>query len=140
MSVKFLPCQPEHLSAFNFGEHGDMGGIAQRKELAAYARTMEVDGDVAACYGITPLWNGVGMAWAFISDRAREHGPALSFSVAKGLFHMEHLAHFHRIEASVRCDFDVASSWLERLGFEYEGVGRRRDPDGSDHLLYARVS
>ena len=44
-----------------------------------------------------------------------------------------------RVQATTHADFDRGRRFLEWLGFKNEGVLQGYGPDGSDHIIYARV-
>jgi RimJ/RimL family protein N-acetyltransferase len=45
-----------------------------------------------------------------------------------------------RLEINVRSDYLIGKRFAEKLGFEPEGIMRKYGFDGSDYILYARVS
>lgn len=46
---------------------------------------------------------------------------------------------FVRVQATTHRQFERGRRFLEWLGFEREGVLRNYGPDGSDHIIYARI-
>ena len=45
----------------------------------------------------------------------------------------------HRLQATVRDDFDVAKRFIEFLGFKREGLLKNFGPDRCDHIMYSRT-
>jgi len=98
---------------------------------------------ILAIAGIQPRWPGHGTAWAFISSdirgrewvsitrEVRDHADR---ALATGYRRIESWCYAEPVEWA-----EVASRWLERLGFEYEGRARQFTPEGDDMLIYARV-
>lgn len=112
-------------------------GLAKSLEIDRWSWTGIEDGVVLGCAGVLPIWQGRGMAWAYISD-----------GVSKNRFLKVHRAvsnfldgcHLHRIEMTVDWGFDPAHRWARMLGFVMEaGCLRAYTPNGNDVSLYARI-
>lgn len=109
--------------------------------LSGYARTLMKDDTVLACFGVWPMWPGVGRAWSLISAAARKHPKTLYRSVKRCLETVESRDEMHRIEATVRLGHPSAHSWIRHLGFEREGLMRNYGQFGmGDSHLYARIT
>lgn len=98
---------------------------------------MDDDGTPLGCAGVINVWQGRGMAWAYLSKRATQD---------KFLFVHRAVARFlegcyvKRIEMTVDCEFEQGHRWAELLGFQMEAERMRAyRPDGGDVALYARV-
>lgn len=96
-----------------------------------------VDGDsVVAIAGILPRWDGVGMAWAWLSRGWRKHARRITAEIISAI----EASDCHRIEVAVRCDFDRGHRWVKRMGFELETpVAHKWGPDGADYAIYVRI-
>ena len=107
--------------------------------LAGTSWTGIGEGKVYACWGIVPMWTGVGEAWLTCSkDISRK---ALPMHRGAKLF-MEHAARkmkLHRIQVLVRCDVVHLNKWISALYFEHEATLERYGPDMSDMHLYRRL-
>ena len=109
--------------------------------LSSYARTLMHDDVVLACFGVWPMWPGVGRAWSLISAAARKYPKALYSSVKRCLETIEARDDMHRIEATVRSGHPSAHSWIRHLGFQREGLMRNYGQFGiGDSHLYARIT
>lgn len=90
-----------------------------------------------ACYGIRPIWDGRGEAWALF-DRylARDH----MLTIVRDMRFMLHSAkEFRRIEATVEADYEEGHRLMRAVGFEIEnepGLLRNYGVNGEDHVLY----
>lgn len=94
-------------------------------------------GEVLACAGIADVWEGRGIAWALVGERAGRHMLAIHRAVSGFLIQ----APYRRIEAMVDAGFDEAHRWIKLLGFQCETPDGMRGftPDGRDSFLYSRV-
>lgn len=95
------------------------------------------DGLVVGCAGVLPMWQGRGIAWAYLSDAAQ----GLEFiKVHKAVKKFLDSCYLQRIEMTVDCDFKQGHRWARLLGFEMEAERMKAyRPDGGDCALYARV-
>lgn len=94
------------------------------------------DGRTIAVAGWTRLWPGVVHAYASLSCDAGSSLVAITRRVRKA---MDDATGVRRFQMSVRSDFGPGIRWARLLGFEPEGVLSCYGPDGSDHILYARI-
>tara|TARA_R110000803_G_scaffold14586_3_gene40481 strand:+ start:6595 stop:7023 length:429 start_codon:yes stop_codon:yes gene_type:complete len=106
-------------------------------EGTAWAYTGVIGNSIAGCAGVLPMWQGRGVAWAYISKiAARQHFISVHKSVSRFL----EACYIQRIEMTVDCDFEQGHRWAEMLGFTMEAERMRAyRPDGGDCALYARV-
>lgn len=136
----------EKLTAEHVARMGALAEIHSGYELTAeVAVTLEEvggtaavdsDGSVLAIAGIMPRWDGVGLAWAWLSRGWRKHARRITAEMITGL----ETSGYHRIEVGVKAGFDRGARWAERLGFYLETpVARKWGPDGSDFSIYVRV-
>ncbi len=109
--------------------------------LANYARTLIHEDKPLACFGVWPMWPGVGRAWSLISPEARKRYPkSLYKAVKQCLVTIEDRDEMRRIEATVRFGHPSAHSWIRHLGFQREGLMRNYGQFGiGDSHLYARI-
>lgn len=116
----------------------DLGRAAADAGRGGPAFTLTVDGAPAACAGVILFpYPGVGHAWAIIGEAGRAHGMALTRAVVRGLAQIIRTHQLRRVEAEVVADFERGRQWLEWMGFEEEGLMRRRGPNGIDMFRYA---
>jgi hypothetical protein len=94
--------------------------------------------EILFCGGVRVLWPGVGEAWVLCS--------AGIWRFARQLFRVSETIigkvaaenNLERVQAHVRTSWDVAIRFVERLGFEREGL-LRKFVNGEDYYSYARV-
>ena len=102
-----------------------------------WAYTAIEDGVPLAIAGVIPMWQGRGMAWAYISSDAVN---TKFIAVHKAVKRFLDGCYLNRIEMTVDCDFIQGHRWAKMLGFELEAERMRGyRPDGGDCALYARV-
>lgn len=113
-------------------------GVGTAREMAVTNEfyVMEKDGEVIFAAGVNEYWTNSGVAWALFS-KGNMVPYMLSIHRAVNKFLEESC--LQRIEATVVKGFEPGHRWVEMLGFEVEGYMRKYDPDGRDHLLYARI-
>ena len=109
--------------------------------LTYYGRSLIHENRVMACFGIWPMWSGVGRAWSLISIEAGQRFPKTLYKcVLQGLRSAEKTDNLHRIEATVRFGHPTAHSWIRHLGFKREGLMKNYGMGGiGDSHLYART-
>ena len=93
-----------------------------------------------AAFGVLPReWAGRGLAWLLLSTMARPRHFVKLLPMAYEWLEVQ-AAIYPRLEATALADLPRNCAFLEKLGFVREGLMRRYDPEGRDHILYARVS
>lgn len=140
--------RPEHLERLDFQWWDELAlkdpRVDYKKYLTAFAAagtswTGIGEGKVYACWGIVPMWTGVGEAWLTCSkDISRK---ALPMHRGSKLF-MEYAARkmkLHRVQVLVRADIVPLHKWISHLHFEHEATLERYGPDMSDTELYRRL-
>jgi len=106
-------------------------------ERDGWGYTGVVNGIPIASAGVLPMWQGRGMAWAYISNAAAKER---FLSVHRAVSRFLDMCYLQRIEMTVDCEFEEGHRWARMLGFNMEAermVAYR--PDGGDCSLYARV-
>ena len=110
-----------------------------RMEKKDRAFTLIDNGHLVVAGGIFPIWNGMGEAWLIPSDNI----PKYKLKIIKTLRnHIDTITaedDLHRLQATVRDDFDIAKRFIEFLGFEREGTLKNYGPDKTDHIMYSRT-
>lgn len=108
-------------------------------KLAGWSKTIIVDGKIVAVGGVIVFWPGVGHGWYNLSKDAEKS----KITVVNCIDALIRLAikelNLHRLEATVRVDFDKAKNLLEFLGFECEtpkGM-KKYTAEGIDAFLYS---
>lgn len=115
-------------------------GIKALKEVYGQgpAYTALVDGQPVCIAGVTPLWSGVGEAWALMAHGFEKYKLFVHRAVTYILNDIIINNDLKRVQASADCANDKAIRWLEHLGFENEGVMRKYYRD-MDYFRFARV-
>ena len=103
------------------------------------AFSMIDDGHLVSAAGIYKVWDGVGEAWLLPSSRMLASPRRTIKAVRSFLDDISEREGFRRVQATTHADFTRGRRFLEWLGFQNEGVLRGYGPDGSDHIIYARV-
>lgn len=105
-------------------------------ELAGPAWTI-MDGDqVMACAGLAKQWSNRAQAWTILSKYVTGTKFVRLHKMVARFLDMQD---FTRIEMTVDHGFVQGHRWAELLGFQWEGLMRKYNPDGQDCDLYARV-
>lgn len=99
------------------------------------AWTLEDDGEVLACGGLVPVWNGRFNAWLIVSKNAGRRMTTFYRSIESIMGDLE----YRRIEAFVDVGFDAGIRLVKMLGFELESYKRAYRPDGADMLEFVRI-
>ena len=111
-------------------------GIALDLEALGGMAAVRDNGEVIAIAGILPRWNGVGLAWAWLSLGWRRHARAITEKIIETLDDSD----LHRVELAVKCGFDRGGAWAERLGFELETpCAVAWGPNGENFSIYRRI-
>ncbi len=143
-TMRDIPCCYDHLRDVRVQQVQEMqvGDFSGSEEvLATHARALVDDGLVLACFGVIPMWDGVGQAWAILSDEVLEDRPMeLSRTVKQWLDDIEKREGFHRIQAAVAHNHWAGYRWIKWLGFKCGCKMENYGLGGSgDFHLYARV-
>lgn len=143
-----VPFEPWHIKAMK-GREFENSLISLYKDNLDYllynyanfgiAYTGIVDDKIIGSGGVLKLWDGVGEAWVFSSIYFEENKRQVYTQVKKFLQLIIDNADYHRIQASIKCDYDVAVRFIEKLGFEREGLMKKYGMDKSDYYRYSRV-
>lgn len=96
-------------------------------------------GKVAAAMGVIPLWEGVGEAWAVLTNKIKENPLTLIRLTKDMISRAQETMCLHRIQVSVvERDYNICR-WIKSLGFHSEGVMEKFGPDGNNHIRYVRI-
>src|SRR5262245_49479687 len=88
---------------------------ARAVSLDGYTFTAEHEETILGCAGVIPQWRGRAIAWALLSDEARQL--RLMSQITKVVVHFldEMAKEFWRIETAVKADWPPGAKWAERL-------------------------
>jgi hypothetical protein len=104
------------------------------------AFTATVDGHVAGCAGIVlSTYAPVGRAWVCVGPLGQDHGVFIARGVRRFLQVLIRDYRLVRVEADSLVTDLRAHKWLGRMGFEDEGLMRKKGPHGEDMLRFALI-
>lgn len=114
--------------------------LAEAREANGQCITGVVNDEIVGCGGIDLFqWPGVGEVWVLLSYEVNKY-PIRAYEVIKnGLDKLIKDNGLWRVEAWCRVGLAEAHTLLKHLGFKPEGIARKRAPDKTDSILYARV-
>ena len=92
-----------------------------------------------ASAGMACLWPGVGEFWMIPSVLVSRHKVSVVREAKRFLADCLERFNLHRAQATIREKDGIALGWIERLGFEREGLMRKFGSDGENYFMYARV-
>jgi hypothetical protein len=145
--MQIVPFESWHLGLIELREH-DQRAVAFGDDLVArgnaYLRSGPAytglhEGRVVVVAGIVKLWMGVGGGWSLTSPLVEKFPVSFHRAVWRNILKSEENLCLHRLQITVQASHIVSQSWVERLGFQFEGVLKKYGPDGEDYLLFARV-
>lgn len=96
--------------------------------------------EVVACAGVIIPWEGVGQFWMIPGNLVPKYAKTV-WKEAK-LFIKDSTERFNlcRVQATARERDARAIRWIERLGFQREGLLRCYGQNRENHFMYARVN
>lgn len=113
--------------------------LAEAREANGRCKTAVVDDKVIGIGGLDEIFVGVYEAWLMLSYEV-DNRPIESYEVIRdGFAKLFKDKSVRRIEAWCRTDYPKAHTLLKHLGFKVEGKARKRMPDKTDAILYAKV-
>lgn len=140
--IQYIPYEPEHfMDIAPRVSRIDFGGTIE--EIAKYhakfpATTARVGDENIACFGITPLWHGVGVIWGLFASDVGKYG--IEVLRASESFLNALMKDLRRVQCEVMAENTAAVKYIETFGFLREGTMKNYGPNGEDYYLYARVS
>ncbi len=111
----------------------------RRMEREDRAFSLIDNGHLVVSGGIFPIWNGTGEAWLIPSDDIPKYKLQIIKTLKNHIKTITEEDELHRLQATVRDDFDVAKRFIEFLGFKREGLLKNFGPDRCDHIMYSRT-
>lgn len=142
--MKFVPYLPEHFLEIIPTVDGsripkcDFSVIAESHARYPATSVLEDDGKPIACFGITPLWNGVVVVWGVFESGIERYGMTL-YRYSKS-FLDSLMKDYSRVQCEVLATNSKAINFIETFGFEKEGLLRNYGPNKEDFFMYARVT
>lgn len=140
--MQVVPFQIEHFDRMDITPEINR---EQRPLFEAYTRVGPaitlLDGEMPI--GISGIlcgaWKGFGEIWMIPSIHVPKY-PKASYATAVQFvnYNIEKLD-LYRLQTTIRENDLKAIRWIERLGFQREGLMRCFGPDKGNHFIYARV-
>lgn len=135
----------EHLEKIIPAGGGKVPGLiieqtkASERNGSLIAFSLMHNNEIVAIGGICEIWPGVGDSFSIMSESAMRYPKSLFAAFAANLKVGLKIGGFRRVQASVLVGFDAGVRFIEKLGYEREGIMKAWGPDGSDYFLYART-
>lgn len=143
-TVKMVPFNLRHLEKLCLRpEAEDLKDITRELEniyCDGPAYTAIIEDQVVFCAGITITWHGVGVAWCYADCSASKYAREVYCAQLGFLDRCTKEYGLHRVQAFALASWRMAWRYLERLGFQREGLMRKYSPNQEDYYLYARVA
>lgn len=145
--ISVVPLELEHLEML--GDPASEPGLRERLDgaRAYWPRVIEsgtafsafAEGRLLGCAGWVQAWPGVAEVWVWETPAIHDYPVAAHKLIQRAVRHLLNGRGYWRISCEVRAGNERGERWVRALGFEREGLLRKRAPDGADTLLYARV-
>lgn len=111
----------------------------ERVPLAPGAAALD-GGELVACGGLAPSWDGRAEAWALISKHARLRQIVQATRLARGwLDRLQRDAKFARLDIYIRADVRWRKSFARALGLEETALLKQWGPQAMDFVMYERI-
>ena len=103
-------------------------------------RTIEIDGDIVALFGVFITSPGVGHVWVNLSPEAGEaHALRLVRAARKLVFMAMEIHGLRRLQTMTDADDYQLGRWLGLCGFTAEAVLLMAGPNGEDKVIYRKL-
>jgi len=107
--------------------------------ITGAAITLTENGEPFACGAVIRLWEGVGEAYAWTTPNIENHKKWFCEKSQDFIDAMWDELGLSRLQCTVLAGHDKSVKWLERMGFEQEGLMRCYGRAGEDCIRMARV-
>lgn len=113
---------------------------AQEREESGQCVTGWVNGEIIGIGGIDEEWKGVGNIWLMLTPKIYEYLKEGYKCIRQGMKKLIDDGNYHRVESYGRVDFPACHILFKHLGFDVEGIARKKTHDKVDCLMYAKVT
>ncbi len=138
MIAKTIGYQPGHLDFFVpkdiFKEEIDHQG----DKLNNFTYTLIAEKDVIAVFGLKQMWPGVAEIWALTSELVHKYPVFFHKECIKLIKTHAEVLKLHRVQCSVRADYEEGLKWIESMGFKKEGLMEKYGPNKMNYYLFSR--
>lgn len=149
--VNFVDLRPLDEKVFFSGHITD-----NRRELELYERSNRCWTAIADCGqgnpdsefripmilgmgGVISVWKGVAIAWLLTACEIERYKLFFHKTIVRMLDSAIRELSLHRIDVTVLAEHKTSINWLERLGFQNEGIMRKFDSGKNDYYRYALI-
>jgi L-amino acid N-acyltransferase YncA len=139
--IEVIPCSRLEMESISLqvmqSHESPWGGYA---DMEKYSRAVIVENRVIACVGIIPMRPGTGFAWTMLSEEAvLEHAVAITVVAYRNLLRIKVRDNLHRVQAMALEGHHMALHWLDRMGFQIEGLLEAYDEQKRNYWTMARI-
>lgn len=140
--MRIIKYEPSHFMSISRQQMQNEAEFMNTEDAESLAKSgpsisIEVDGKIIACGGISQIWLGRWVMWALLSEEAGKHMVGL-VRAGKRLMMMQPIN--SRLEAQVRSDFTAAHDLVKLLGFNWHHHEEKFFPGGIDADVYVRFA
>lgn len=97
------------------------------------------DGTPLCVIGVNPLFKGCADVWAFVAGDVRDYAKPFYEQLVDLEKMIVALLELHRLQASVRAEFEIGKQFLLNIGWQQEGILHSYQEIGVDYLQFARI-
>ncbi len=145
---RLIPFETAHINNIFLREHDSKTFLSTPPEFLDMVRSSDrvygftgvIGSRIIACGGVYMIWQGVGYVWGLTSEDVVKYRKWFHSVTIEVLRYCVEILKLHRIETTVIKENITSVRWLQRLGFECEGIMRKYDQYGNDYYLMARVT
>ena len=144
--IKIVPFEFEHAKYIAYNEmNADIVNVKERylKNLEQLVKpktswTGIIDDKIIAAGGMVELWDHVYEGWVMATADIQKH-PVATARIIKKIFAKVMVEHeVHRLQTTVKSDYEIGHKFAKWLGLEKEGL-MRKYLDDNDYYLYSRI-
>jgi hypothetical protein len=150
--IKVVPFEMEHLEQLlpKLREHdamvvrlhggfGSMHRLFGKLEKCAIINSFMCEDEVVAIWVFLQKWPGVAQCSAWTGTAVERMPKEFWKACVRGLESAQEAIGLHRLEAHVRADHPHGFKWLQKLGFEVEGIMKQHEVDKVDAYMLGRI-
>lgn len=108
-------------------------------QFHTHSRAVEKNGEMIAVFGVTPIWEGVGHCYGYVTKDAPHYKKTLIIVGREMVAIAADGFGFWRLQATVDTRFQRGINYLLALGFSVDGLLPRFGPDRADHVMMSRL-
>ncbi len=109
-------------------------------KISGDAVTGTHDGKILGVGGCVVYWKGVAEGWYALSEHTNNHKVSAVLCLSKMIEDLVERHNLHRLETTIRTDFEHAIKLVEFVGFKFEGIRKQYSEDKKDFCMYALIT